>query len=640
MSLKEEFYEHLHQIFSLAGLFVPKSSSEEMDSKILQYLLGLDDPIPDKILVELIKKIVIPKLPIDDSKLELEKFISTVSKLPHLPEFDTILPLLGRLLITQLWTDISKPPAMIAGDLYRSSDGSGYNKLSSSLGKANSQYALTSRIQNPIKLSVLPKPDQIFDEILVQDGEFVDHPAGISSMLFYLAIIITHDLFHTSMADPTINLNSSYLDLSPLYGSNADEQKSIRAFNGGLLKPDTFADSRILLQPPGVGALLILFSRNHNYIAQNLLEKNESGRFSITDPNDPKQLAKQDEDLFQTARLVNCGYYINVILHDYLRTILGLERTSGTWFLDPTTPYPKKGQLQSLPTGIGNLVSLEFNYIYRWHPAVSKEDTAWVENEFKEILGDDWENITIDEFKKKMGSWGRSIPKDPSKWTFKDIERDSDNRFKESDIARELINGTLKVAGAFGANRIAKVFRPIELLGIQSARNLGLSSLNDFRRSLNLVPYNSFEEMNPDPKVVEKLEKLYGSVDNVELYPGLMTEKSKPPELGSAVSLPFTVSRAILSDAVNLVRNDRFYTDDFSPRNLTVWGWKEVQSDPNDLSSGGVLHKLILRHVPNIYKENSALALYPFIIPSQTKKNLQSRGNDFWENLDYDVPKL
>jgi len=153
------------------------------------------------------------------------------------------------------------------------------------------------------------------------------------------------------------------------------------------------------------------------------------------------------------------------------------------------------------------------------------------------------------------------------------------------------------------------------------------------------VPYKSFKEMNPDLKIVNKLEELYDHIDNVELYPGLMTEKTKPPTLGSAISLPFTVSRAILSDAVNLVRNDRFFTDDFTPRNLTVWGWNEVQSDPNDSASGGILHKLLLRHFPNIYKDNSVWALYPFTIPSQTKKNLQSRGDDLWKEFDYDEPK-
>lgn len=55
----------------------------------------------------------------------------------------------------------------------------------------------------------------------------------------------------------------------------------------------------------GVAALLVLFSRNHNYICQQLLEKNENGRFSYG-PGKPLATEKDlDEELFQTARLVN-----------------------------------------------------------------------------------------------------------------------------------------------------------------------------------------------------------------------------------------------------------------------------------------------------------------------------------------------
>jgi hypothetical protein len=46
-----------------------------------------------------------------------------------------------------------------------------------------------------------------------------------------------------------------------------------------------------------------------------------------------------------------------------------------------------------------------------------------------------------------MSVWGRSIPKDPSEWKFNNIERGSDNRFKDTDIARELISGTKNVSG-------------------------------------------------------------------------------------------------------------------------------------------------------------------------------------------------
>lgn len=48
---------------------------------------------------------------------------------------------------------------------------------------------------------------------------------------------------------------------------------------------------------------------------------------------------------------------------------------------------------------------------------------------------------------------------------------------------------------------------------------------------------------------------------------------------GVGIAPCYTISRAILSDAVALVRGDRFYTIDYNPKNLTNWGFSEVQYD-------------------------------------------------------------
>jgi linoleate 8R-lipoxygenase / 9,12-octadecadienoate 8-hydroperoxide 8R-isomerase len=138
--------------------------------------------------------------------------------------------------------------------------------------------------------------------------------------------------------------------------------------------------------------------------------------------------------------------------------------------------------------------------------------------------------------------------------------------------------------------------------------------------------------VNP-PVVANKLKKLYNSnIQNVELYPGLMAERTKPADkIGSALALPFTISRAILSDAVNLVRNDRFYTDDLNQHNIAYWDWDHLKVDTDKLATGGIIHQLILKHLPGCYKNNSASALYPFTIREKTKKNLGQRvtGIDF-----------
>lgn len=69
------------------------------------------------------------------------------------------------------------------------------------------------------------------------------------------------------------------------------------------------------------------------------------------------------------------------------------------------------------------------------------------------------------------------------------------------------------------------------------------------------------------------MEALYGHPDNVELYPGILAEETKKPIVpGSGLCPGFTTSFAILSDAVALVRGDRFFTIDYSPSNLTSFG--------------------------------------------------------------------
>lgn len=170
-------------------------------------------------------------------------------------------------------------------------------------------------------------PAKLSPALLARRGPAKNHPAQVSSNLFYLATIIIHgksfrrlpiappsltlaaDLFITDEKDMTKSRTSSYLDLGPLYGNNKDEQRLIRTFSDGMLKKDAFSEHRLLGQPPGVCALIIAFNRFHNYIVGELATINENERFSIPAGmnKDSEAYAKavevRDEDLFQTGRL-------------------------------------------------------------------------------------------------------------------------------------------------------------------------------------------------------------------------------------------------------------------------------------------------------------------------------------------------
>ncbi|KAG6996003.1 Psi-producing oxygenase A [Fusarium oxysporum f. sp. conglutinans] len=329
-------------------------------------------------------------------------------------------------------------------------------------------------------------------------------------------------LFHTDEKDMNKLRNSSYLDLSPLYGKNMEEQTKVRTFKDGRLKNDVFSEDRLLTQPPGVCALMIAFNRFHNYVVGELTTINEDRRFSLAEgvthghPDYDKAQLKRDNDLFQTGRLVTCGLYVNIIVSDYLRTILNLNRNpiASDWKLDPRDDFSEVFDSQGTPRGIGNQVSVEFNMIYRWHSAVSRQDEVWANGFFKEVFG----------------------------------------------------------------------------------------------------PNANPADMNPDPSVAEALEAMYGHPDNVELYPGLLAEETKKPmEPGSGLCPGFTTSFAIMSDAVALVRGDRFYTVDYSPSNLTSFGYTEVSSD-FDVAGGGMMYKLLMRAFPGWYRANSVYALHTCVL--------------------------
>jgi linoleate 10R-lipoxygenase len=149
-------------------------------------------------------------------------------------------------------------------------------------------------------------------------------------------------VFRTSHRDVNINETSSYVDLAPLYGNNQQDQDKLRRRDGtGKLYPDVFAEDRLLLLPPAVCVLLVLFSRNHNHIAAKLLEINERGTYAdpaSLNPDDPASKAKllaQEEEIFQTARLINCGWFGMVVFSDYFSSILGLVRDGNSWSLTP-----------------------------------------------------------------------------------------------------------------------------------------------------------------------------------------------------------------------------------------------------------------------------------------------------------------
>lgn len=570
--------------------------------------------------------------PMDDKKYLMEGLIRTAASLP---DDSKNRKTLTDQFLTQLWTDLDHPPQSYLGEKfqYRSADGSFNSLVHPQLGAAGTPYARTVK---PVKMQTPALPDAgvVFDSVMTRKHAEL-HPNRISSVLFYLASIIIHDCFRTDHTDYATSLTSSYLDLSPLYGSNQEEQNQMRTFADGRLKPDCFSEARLLLFPPGVGCLLIMFNRFHNHVVENLALINEGGRFNRPqapdDTEDKKKneayqakLKKFDNDLFQTGRLITCGLYVNTILIDYVRTILDLNRTDSNWQLNP------RADIKDVAIGVGNQVSAEFNLVYRWHSTISDRDEKWTQQLWDNMFGGNCDPSSIGgrEFLKKLGEIAREIPADPSKRDFADIKRNEDGTLPDQPLVDILTSSIKDCANSFGPNRVPAVMRAIEVLGIEQARSWNLGSLNEFRKYFNLEPHRSFEDISSDPYVAEQLKHLYDHPDKVEIYPGIVVEDAKDPMCpGSGLTPPYTVSRAVLSDAVALVRGDRFYTLDYNPRTLTNWGYRTVDSDL-DVDNGCVFYKLFLNAFPRHFKPNSVFVHYPLTIPDAMEFALKDIQKD------------
>merc|ERR1712196_226863 len=77
----------------------------------------------------------------------------------------------------------------------------------------------------------------------------------------------------------------------------------------------------------------------------------------------------------------------------------------------------------------------------------------------------------------------------------------------------------------------------------------------------------------------------YPTVEDVELAVGCQVERS----MAGGWALPQTVGIAIVADAFNSIRQDRFYTTDYTPEVYTEWGYEHTKTT--------ILADLLNRHL-------------------------------------------
>jgi prostaglandin-endoperoxide synthase 2/linoleate 10R-lipoxygenase len=149
---------------------------------------------------------------------------------------------------------------------------------------------------------------------------------------------------------------------------------------------------------------------------------------------------------------VTCGLYINIVLNDYVGTLVGIPELNTAWFLDPYVgagTEPLNGQ--ATPIATGNQCSVEFNLVYRFHTIISDRDDKWTQGFMKSLFPDkDPETITLEEFYGGLVAVLAKVNKDPAKRDLHGMTRDTaTGQFDDGELVKILTESTEDCAGMF-----------------------------------------------------------------------------------------------------------------------------------------------------------------------------------------------
>lgn len=367
-----------------------------------------------------------------------------------------------------------------------------------------------------------------------------------------------------------VNKVTSYLDLSVVYGSDGGRTSVLRTMKDGKLvhqhndiidfntkhvsnlnllscprdKLLISGDNRVNVQP-GLIVLHTLWSREHNLICDEI--KRHPGNENM-----------DDETLFNHARSLARAKFQKITWYEFLPTVIGVEE------FEKLGSY--RGYNASMRVGIFNeFATAAFRF---GHSQIS--DTF----------------LRLDE-----------------NWTMADSGHLSlrDAYFNPGRILREggiepLIRGMLVQKAQnvdtlftdavrnflFGTNTMGL---DLASIGIQRGRDHGLPDYNTVREGIGLSRRKSFAEITPDEKIQKKFERVYASVDDVDLWVGGLAEEHVE---GGCVGETF--ARIIAMQYRILRDGDRFW---FENPDTAIYNLKDRNSLP---TSGTTMNEIILRN--------------------------------------------
>ncbi|XP_060744604.1 prostaglandin G/H synthase 2a [Tachysurus vachellii] len=343
----------------------------------------------------------------------------------------------------------------------------------------------------------LPDPKEVVEKVLLRQ-KFIPDPQGTSLMFAFFAQHFTHQFFKSDFKKgPAFTKALGHgVDLSHIYGGNLDRQHKLRLFKDGKLKyqvlggevyPPLVKDIQVEMHypphiqeefkfavgheafglVPGLMMYATIWLREHNRVCDILKQEHPDW---------------DDERLFQTTRLILIGETIKIVIEDYVQHLSGYHLKLK---FDPELLFNERFQYQ-------NRIASEFSTLYHWHPLMP--DTFHIQNQV----------YTHPQF-----------------------------LFNNSIVAHHGISNLVESFSKQQAGRISggrnlpAVVQKMATNVLEHSREMRYQSFNAYRKRFNMQPYRSFEELTGDKELAADLRNLYGDVDSLELYTGLLVEKTR-----------------------------------------------------------------------------------------------------------------
>ena len=405
-------------------------------------------------------------------------------------------------------------------------------------------YAWGQFLDHDIDLTGAAEPGEPLPIIVPSGDEWFD-PNGTGEMSIPFSRSQFDPATGTSTNNPREQMNAitAFVDGSQIYGVDAERAAALREFSGGRMKVSEgnflpfntegfenandahrVDDSRLFLagdvranENPELAALHILFVREHNRVADEAARRHPDWT---------------DEELYQFARRVVIAELQKITYDEFLPSILG------------SNALPEyRGYRPDVNPGIANEFSTA---AFRFGHSMLGDDIEFLDNDGEEVF----------EAMELRASFFNPV-------VISDTDIDPILKYLASDNAQEIDPIVVDDVRNFLFGEPGQGGFDLASLNIQRGRDHGLADYNTVREAYGLERVTGFEQITSDPALQAKLASTYGSVDNIDLWIGGLSEDHLP---GSSLGETFTV---ILVDQFARLRDgDRFWYQVYLPNRL------------------------------------------------------------------------